>query len=212
MRTWLPKVLDWAWPIALLAVGITMGAGHTAWIVPVLQILLPLGSAAAIVALTFLGVRAIRDAGKPIPKVPEARWYLSWPKIAELEHETGVFDLYQQLGAEGHSEGVGDACRKCARERLAEIQASEQNLKPGEFLVEGGAGCMRVVVNTPPMMDRPLSSPLVGARVVWGSLDPVPEPQSVCLHPLNRVRDVPGPAALYRCLDCQALLTLGRPS
>lgn len=43
----------------------------------------------------------------------------NWPRVAELEHDTGIFDLYVRLGAEGHSEGVGDACRRCTREKIA---------------------------------------------------------------------------------------------
>lgn len=49
------------------------------------------------------------------PPEPPVREVTNWSRVAELEHDTGIYDLYLKLGADGHSEGVGDACRQCAR-------------------------------------------------------------------------------------------------
>lgn len=100
----------WFWPVV---VGLGLVGVSTVGLFTVMPVVL----GALLVAFVGLSVRAIR-ARRPAP-VPEARWWLSYPKIARLEHATGIFDLYTSLGAEGHDPHIAAACATCSEERSA---------------------------------------------------------------------------------------------
>lgn len=111
-RNWFWLAVVWIGLAGLLMWVLT---GSPAFLLPALSI----AAGAASVWFVAPGVKVtIRAMRRPAP-VPEARWWLSYPKIAALEHDTGIYDLYTKLGAEGHDEVVLDACATCAEERAA---------------------------------------------------------------------------------------------
>lgn len=171
---------------------------NTIWLLP--------AAAVFIVALTA--------ADKWCDRYQPTKPAVDWVRVAELEHDTGIYDLYT------HAEEAGDVCCTC-----------DDNLVPpkGGFntggVVHGSStwnGGSPGYVLTPSQMARLGPEGLKslgftyeqqpGVRVLWASLDPVPEQWANCHHPLNRLRDLNGPIHLYRCLDCGAALTLGGPS
>jgi hypothetical protein len=157
---------------------------NTIWLLP--------AAAVFIVALTA--------ADKWCDRYEPTKPAVDWVRVAELEHDTGIYDLYT------HAEEAGDVCRTCDDALLPPEGAFNEPSGPSwhESWVWNGRPAERALGFT--YEQQP------GVRVLWASLDPVPEQWANCHHPLNRLRDLNGPIHLYRCLDCGAPLTLGGPS
>lgn len=112
-----PTLLDWLGPLAGLVVFLALlGLFGWLWYALLAMFSLMFLTSAGFAVVLMVDHYRTRSAPKRV----------SWPKVAELEHATGVFDTFVAMEWPGHTDGVGDACRHCAREAIAVERDNEE--------------------------------------------------------------------------------------